>query len=580
MKRETLRKALYALALLLIAATWPRDDSGTTAAQCSFIGSAGTPTLCGTTDPLPTGSTGTLSTSDPTGWGKNWFASTGTTTTGSGAALFTGDVTVQHILANPTGTALNVSLSQTGGRAFALIESGAGDACATVNAGLRFGNAFLIGCQADGVNDGMFRSVPGFETWTRLDLPNTTGADVDAIAGQGTTVLIGISPGASGLVCRSTNSGASFATCTDFASIAVPSRQGIASPTASIWLVHDTSGTVSRSTDDGVTFAIVLAGLAGSGGVKCLSATVCLAADGVNIWRSTNAGATWTNVFSGATGTLFRAFVDFGSGVVNAVANTVYRSPDFGATWQFQVSLPSGFSISGVGVSTTSTLNGRGVLTADFGGGNVNTIYSPIVGAGETIIAGQNGNRWDINASGHGGVYQGNAGTAAQAWYSRIVDAGGVNVAAVNASGQLSVAAGVTPGNVTLKSPSSDGPGTFTTVEVTGFATFKQIAVMCDVTSFITATSLDVYIQRRQDSAIPTTRWTDIAHFTQFTATGTRFARLNAQDTPGTADEALQDATLTAATVRQGPWTDGWRVKYVIVGAAASVNFNCMAHRN
>lgn len=492
MKTTTLRRLLYGLALLLIAATWPRDDTGTPAGQCSYIGSDGTPTLCSTTSPLPTGTAGTLSSTDPTGWGKNWFAASGVNTGGSSASIFTGDVTAQLIHANGTGTALDVRTSVTGGRIFALTETGAGDACASVNAGIRFGGNFLIGCNGDGVNDGYFRSGSGFETWTRVDLPSFTGVSVTNIAGQGSTVLATGTSGATGIVCRSTNSGTSFAACTDFGAIGVPVRQGLASPTASTWLVLDSSGGLARSTDDGSTFGVNLAGLAGNGAVKCLTATVCLVGEGVNIRRSTNAGATWTTVFSGATGTTFRAFVDFGSGVVNAFnTNSVYRSADFGVTWQFQVALPAGFSISSSGIASTSTREGRGTVTADFGGGNASALYSPIVGAGETLIAGQNGNRWEINASGEGETS------------TVIRDSTQANAAGVTAGGRLQIHALRSSFPISCVTPAAN---TAAVVTVTGIA--GQNITLHDYIAFYDVAPATPQVLTVADAA--TTIWRDV----------------------------------------------------------------------
>ncbi len=468
MKRETLRKALYALALLLIAATWPRDDSGTPAAQCSFIGSAGTPTLCSTTDALPvlTGAP-TQASNDPTGFGKNWFASTTGLTSGDAAAMFVNDQTAVAIKPNGTGTALETYLSQNSGRTWSLIATSAGDTCAQVNAGLYFGGAFLIGCNADGVNDGLFRSPSGFDPWTRLDMPGVIGFSTRSIAAQGSTVLVF---GPDGNICRSTNSGSSFSSCVDPGAVSTAGRQGLASPSLNIWLVGDTIGNVSRSTDDGLTWTTVLAMGGVNGFVRCLSATVCLASNGgTTIWRSTNAGTTWTAVFSpgAVTGLGFVGFVDFGSGVVNAVdQDVVYRSADFGATWTFQVTLP--VVVSSNLYATLEARGGRGLAGAAFTGGAV--LYSPVVGAGETIIAGQNGNRWEINASGEGETS------------TVIRDSTQANAATVTVGGRIGALALL--GGGAQRTCSEPAANTAASISVTGVA--SQRIVLFDYIAFYT----------------------------------------------------------------------------------------------
>lgn len=400
--RRGLLWGLLAIVVFLMGPTWPRDDTGVPAPPCYFTNALGLLTACSATDPLPTGGGApTQASNDPTGFGKNWFASTTGLTAGDAAALFVNDQTAYAFKPNPGGNALETYVSQNAGRTWALIATDApfASTCASVNAGLYFGGAFLVGCNADGVNDGLLRSPSGFPPWTRLTLPAAGGQSVRSIAGQGTTVLV-FSP--DGQLCRSTNSGASFASCVDPPAIITAGRQGLASPSLNIWIVGDTSGNVARSTDDGGTWTTVLAMGGSQGHVRCLSATVCLATNNSpNIWRSTNAGATWTQVFApgAVTGLGFNGFVDFGSGVVDAMdQDLAYRSSDFGATWTFQVTFS--VAISSNLYTTLEARNGRGLAGGSFTGGAV--LYSPVVGAGETIVAGQNGNRWEINAAGEG----------------------------------------------------------------------------------------------------------------------------------------------------------------------------------
>ncbi len=406
--RDVLRWSLIAIAIFLMGPTWPRDDTGTPAAQCSFIGSDGTPTLCSPLSPLPTGAGVTTAETDPTGWGKNFFQSSGSLRFDVTAGVFFGDRSVLAFQASSPGDAMEAHLSQDGGRTFALIAtSAAPGGIATVETALRFGGVFFVGgtSTVGGGEDGLWRSSDGVAAWTNIDLPGITETVVQALAGQGTTVLAVGQPGAVGFVCRSTTSGTTFASCVDFGAFATFNSLSVASPSANIWLIADVAGTVGRSTDDGGTFTSVLAMGGTYGTVTCLTATVCLATNGTGtIWQSTNAGATWTGVFTSGATAAFRAFINFGSGVVTAHSSTVgnlaaYRSSDFGATWTFQVALPGDVTSNFWG--SAISLNGRGMLLGDAAAVDPGW-FSPIVGPGETIIAGQSGNRWDIDSTGAG----------------------------------------------------------------------------------------------------------------------------------------------------------------------------------
>lgn len=467
--RYALRWGLIAIVVFLMGPTWPRDDTGTPAGQCSFIGSTGVPTLCSTTDPLPTGP-GTISTTDPTGWGKAWFQSTIGNLVAT-AAVFVSDQTV--LAFDSSGGSPRTWVSTNAGRTFALQDTSPNLSFVQMNAAIRTpSGAYLVASNlSPGIQQsGIAQSASGFQFARVTPLPAPCGpangldCNAQSLAVQGTTVLATIDRGAIGIVCRSTNSGASFSSCTDFAGVGnTGGRLGVTSPTTSTWLVAMSDGTVGRSTDDGGTFTNVLSMGGTAGHVECLDATRCLATNATGtIWRSTNAGATWATIITVTPNPIFRGFADFGNGVVDAMGSgapaSVFRSTDFGASWSFQTTLPNSPGSGGYG--TLETLNGRGIGGGDFGSDTV--IYSPVVGAGETIIAGQSGNRWDIDPNGRGEVL------------AVLTDSTQTNIATVSVGTRLATfnISAHTNGQKTCSEPAANTAATITVTGVAGQQTY------------------------------------------------------------------------------------------------------------
>lgn len=413
--RKPLRETLTLLALaigaaLLMGPTWPRDDGGEPAAQCSFLGSAGTPTLCSTTDALPTTTLGpTQSTTDPTGWGRTWFQATGLTNN-TAYVVFAVEGQTIYAVERTGGNVIRTFVSDNAGRTFTLRDTSTFATTSGVNGAVRTtGGQFLLATSDTTTNFAVFRSASGFQFQRATGPASGTCFGVScpffSIAAQGNTVI------ASGNVgrCRSTDGGTTFPSC---AATAPRSNtfHTLASPGVNTWLGYDVGGdSVHRSTDDGVTWVNVLSGFTGGAGrgvVECLSGTVCLAAGGTTIRRSTNAGATWTSVFTEPFANNITGLLSFGSGVAVAWspnADRVYRTADSGATWAFQVIGPDiDFGFTTGDYAGGQVLNGRGVFAGTGRASTNGVAYSPIVGAGETIVAGQSGNRWDIDTAGAG----------------------------------------------------------------------------------------------------------------------------------------------------------------------------------
>jgi hypothetical protein len=208
--------------------------------------------------------------------------------------------------------------------------------------------------------------------------------------------------------------------------------QSIASPTSSIWVAIAESSTatdsprVLRSIDDGQSWAVA-ATLAPGGNngdvtaITCISGTVCLASTDTVLWRSTDAGVTWGQVYADAA-TSTQAFVSFGGGVVVAIGSVPgggggFRSFDSGATWTpltstgdpfFSCGGALGDSIKGrIHVNTTLATV---ALTCSANATNaVRTVFSG------SIREVQQGPAYDIN-SGQSIVKQGNPAATSSRW--------------------------------------------------------------------------------------------------------------------------------------------------------------------
>lgn len=109
-------------------------------------------------------------------------------------------------------------------------------------------------------------------------------------------------------------------------------------------------------------------------------------------------------------------------------------------------------------------------------------------------------------------------------------------------------------------------------------AQFRRCLLLLDVTAAAAAVGdlLDVYVQKNVGLDAATAIWTDFVHFTQVLGNGgaKQFVAEITTDgqTPENELHAIQDAAL-AVGVTQGPWSDDWRIKWVIAGATPSFTF-------
>jgi len=336
------------------------------------------------------------STTDTQGWGKKFY----TSNTGSAHNVAVIPINDRLVYAFDITFATKIPhtyVSDDGGQTWTLRDSTPAGASGILYSALWVpGGRFLLFTNVTFAGSvGLHASATGFQ-FVQLTLPGATGG-ADATKGgwyQGNTVIITMDP-ASGAkqTCRSTNGGASFATCTTHAGLAVFGSHAVASPTANVWIITDTGGTIRRSVDDGQTWATV-ATLGGTGGtVKCLSATVCLHAKSAVISRSVDAGATWATQITLPSAPTINAFLDYGSGLVLALGISsggiapIYRSTDYGVTWTFNSVAPA----NGGSPDYLSAVVREGRTYIGSSGTAGEVWYSPTAVAGQYTIIGPNG---------------------------------------------------------------------------------------------------------------------------------------------------------------------------------------------
>lgn len=113
-----------------------------------------------------------------------------------------------------------------------------------------------------------------------------------------------------------------------------------------------------------------------------------------------------------------------------------------------------------------------------------------------------------------------------------------------------------------------------------GLGRYDRGLLLLDVSAAAAAAgdTLDVYVQKAV-GADANPAWTDFVHFTQCLGNGgakQHVAELVAIIAPTSALHVVQAAAL-AAGVNQGPWSDRWRIQWVIAGATQSFTFSVEA---
>lgn len=104
---------------------------------------------------------------------------------------------------------------------------------------------------------------------------------------------------------------------------------------------------------------------------------------------------------------------------------------------------------------------------------------------------------------------------------------------------------------------------------VNGFALYGGVLIGANLSAVPTggAPTLDFYIQCTPDGG---TTWQDIAHYQFTTSSGWRFFPISQFAAGPTGSIAASDAALSGDTIKQGPFGDQLRVKYVFAAGGSS----------
>lgn len=392
--------------------TWQNDAQGRPAPPCMVLDpTTGLSSPCSATAPLPVsgggaglGTTGGTST---TGFGKQWFPSTITGSVASGqlqAAFFIDDLQVAFLRRSTIcANCLQVAISTDGGVTGTFFSTAAiiGNSVSTAHRVPSATPSYLVSNIGGPLN--IFQSFNLSSGWTTV-AGLTTTVNSWASNTTGSTVLSYASPGANVEVCRSTNQGVSFTSCALWGATvtgAIPG-QGITYAGGTTWLFHNNAGEIWRSTNDGVTFALVTT-IGGNGrSIRCQPtsfATCFYTGTDANIYRSVNAGLTWviqqSNIGAGLVASLC-AYDSAAVATINnqppvgfgAIAQNAFTSLNAGINWF--AGQTNGSHWDSTGAVTTRSMdcrNGRGIATYDTTGGgtNVFAVYNPLTQPGGVL---------------------------------------------------------------------------------------------------------------------------------------------------------------------------------------------------
>lgn len=359
--------------------------------------------------------TGTTSGTSTTGFGKQWFPSNLQNPPGGGnrmgAAFFIDDLNVA-ILHRSTACAncIVVEMSSDGGVNFSRFNT-----ATIIGNDLQIGFAvptnpvrYIVARVATGVALDIFQSTNLLSGWTQI-----TGFGLPSPAGfasneNGTTVLAVEANGANLTVRRSVNGGISFPTNVVFGTTGIVSSAGggITFAGGANWLTFDEGGAIWRSTNDGASFTQV-ATLAQGRAIKCLAPTFvsCIfTATDTNIYRSADGGATWAIQQTGVPAS--SGMCDYGGNVIatlpqsppvglGTIEQTVFTSFNGGLNW-FAGQI-NGSPRDGTGTPLLTSFacrNGRGIAGYQMtGGGGINqfSLYNPLTAPGGTLSSSAGG---------------------------------------------------------------------------------------------------------------------------------------------------------------------------------------------
>lgn len=380
-----------------------------------------------------TGTTGGTST---TGFGKGWFPSTFNGGGGSVvASVYQDGATVNTFHRTVAcGNCLTVSTSTDGGINFVSFNTSfvVGN---EVNFIIKVPSAVprYLGYSANGGASQIFNSASLLSGWAAgvtasPDLNNSIVAAASNATGSVVLMVGGTGGGSHTNVCKSTNQGQTFGSCVDVRP---------ASPAASVWFgggttwfISSADGGISRSINDGATWAVVQTLGATGGQGLCLASTsyqTCLVISAGQVFRSIDNGATYASVLSSGVSSM----CDYGGGNVglvtgvppvglSAITNNVFSSQDGGQN--FYAGNVYGSVWTGVGAPSLSSFTcnstGRGYMSMHTTAGPAPTFtfYNPLTQPGGVLQSSSGG--YNVSALIQAGVLlnatQTSAATTAQ----------------------------------------------------------------------------------------------------------------------------------------------------------------------
>lgn len=427
-----------------------------------------------------------------TAFGNLWFTGGAITTspTAGLGCVYLSDLSLSCV-GQQAGSATNIRVynSNDGGRTLPLqftTSSTPGNLNATGQLVRSATGQYWLGLSANGATGNNPLVSPDLNIWTATSGVNIapfapTGTDKMGVGGPAGNTVIAITNSSTTRICRT------VAPSTAFTCVSPAGYTGASGPTAlayvtgSTWLLIDNTAAsiVFRSTDDGVTWTNVTTlpgtrSAIGNANLVCVNASVCIAQNGNTIYRSIDAGLTWSAPVVASGNADWQGIINFGGGnlmVLGSFLATPTAQPGC---------LPNCQNILGTAIRTVDggitwvTANGPWMTIAGTGG--------PI----ETLIARPSGNGVVIHASNNNGP----TNNGRDYGYTTTSPTG---VSVLN-HGEIPVAGPVQAGTL-LNSQTTGAATTAVTVTLTGIAGFRfhvyEVSARCN-TAAATATVLSV----------------------------------------------------------------------------------------
>lgn len=449
-------RSILALHLLLAALLWlpagaaaqtfPSDDAGRPAPWGSYLDTSVTPNqsvVVSTTHPLPISPGSASIGTDTLGYGRSFYFSGSSTTIGIKVALFTDEINVLGW--GVAAAQLSVSHSSDGGRTWGpFVSVSFSNTNNPIAAGRTIGTSprYVLSMQGPATGPRVVTSTSpsgGFADSTFGTGLNVTVPTPATFAIQGSTVMMwteGVNATNRAVACRSDDNGQTFQNCVvvDVTASSSFSNIGpqavITSPSVNTWLAVSRQGKVWRSTDNGASWTNVLTLTSlTAAAIKCISATVCLIGDPVGTTivprRSTDGGATWTaqSAIGGgpASGSVSAAFCDYGNNVIDlirrdqfpdtasATTTPAFRSTDGGVTWIGATATGGQAAFLGTNLDTvsdcTATATGRSVFVG-FRTASTGIYFGPTT-SNTVQLVGSTGFSLNVDSSGNMTANQG-----------------------------------------------------------------------------------------------------------------------------------------------------------------------------